>query len=30
VTRSRLLAHLRELPLTEGVLAACLVWLRLQ
>lgn len=30
MTRSRLFAHLRDLPLTEGVLAACLVWLLLQ
>ena len=28
--RPRLPAHLRDLPLTEGVLAACLVWLLLQ
>ena len=28
--RPKLLAYLRDLPLTEGVLAACLVWLLLQ
>jgi diguanylate cyclase len=30
VKRPKLLAYLRSLPLTEGVLAACLVWLLLQ